>query len=96
LACARATRQERKLPTLMREPMSAFCTLAFRSSLGTVDVSTPGYVAMIVGTTGMIGLPITLASYRERAVLVRPRWDSEGMLPWSRKNERMGEAATTR
>lgn len=40
---------------------------------GTVDVSVPGYIAMIIGTTGMIGLPITLASYREQGVLRRLR-----------------------
>lgn len=40
---------------------------------GTVDVSVPGYIAMLIGTVGLIGLPITLASYRERGVLRRFR-----------------------
>lgn len=40
---------------------------------GSVDVSVPGYIAMIIGTVGMIGLPITLASYREQGILRRLR-----------------------
>ncbi|MDI7276451.1 MAG: ABC transporter permease [Anaerolineae bacterium] len=39
--------------------------------LGTIDVSVPGYAAMIIGTTGLMGLPTTLASYREKGVLRR-------------------------
>ena len=38
---------------------------------GTVDVSVPGYIGMIIGTLGMIGLPISLATYREQGVLRR-------------------------
>jgi ABC-2 type transport system permease protein len=38
---------------------------------GQLDLSVPGYVGMIIGTIGMIGLPITLASYRENGILRR-------------------------
>jgi len=40
---------------------------------GTIDVSVPGYVAMVIGTLGLIGLPIGLASYRQQGVLRRYR-----------------------
>lgn len=40
---------------------------------GTVDISVPGYIGMIIGTLGMIGLPISLATYREQGVLRRFR-----------------------
>lgn len=39
--------------------------------LGTIDVSVPAYAAMIIGTAGLMGLPITLSSYREKGVLRR-------------------------
>lgn len=38
---------------------------------GTIDISVPAYAAMIIGTAGLIGLPITLSSYREKGVLRR-------------------------
>ena len=38
-----------------------------------VDVSTPAYTGMIIGTVGLIGIPITLAAYREQGVLRRLR-----------------------
>lgn len=41
--------------------------------LGIVDISVPGYIGMIVGTLGFIGLPIGLATYREQGVLRRLR-----------------------
>lgn len=40
---------------------------------GSVDTSTPGLIAMVIGTVGMIGLPLVLASYRENGVLRRLR-----------------------
>lgn len=40
---------------------------------GMVDISTPGYGAMIIGTTGLMSLPIALASYREFHILRRMR-----------------------
>lgn len=40
---------------------------------GSVDVSVPGYIAMIIGTVGLIGLPVALASYRQAGVLRRYR-----------------------
>ncbi len=38
---------------------------------GTIDISVPAYTAMIVATTGLMGLVITMASYREKGVLRR-------------------------
>ncbi len=43
------------------------------SGLRNVDVSTPGYTTMVIGTTALLGLPITLAGYRQRGVLRRLR-----------------------
>jgi ABC-2 type transport system permease protein len=40
---------------------------------GTVDVSVPAYTAMIIGTTGIMGLTITMSAYRENGVLRRLR-----------------------
>lgn len=40
---------------------------------GTVDVSVPGYIGMIIGTIGLLGLPVSLATYREQGVLRRFR-----------------------
>ncbi|MBN2257021.1 MAG: ABC transporter permease [Anaerolineaceae bacterium] len=40
---------------------------------GTVDISIPAYTAMIIATTGLMGLTITLASNRENGVLRRLR-----------------------
>lgn len=40
---------------------------------GSVDVSVPAYTAMIVATTGLMGLTITVSSYRENGVLRRMR-----------------------
>jgi len=41
--------------------------------LGAMDLSVPGYIAMVIGTAALISLPVTLASYRERGVLRRFR-----------------------
>lgn len=38
-----------------------------------IDVSTPAYTGMIIATVGLIGLPITVAGYREQGVLRRLR-----------------------
>lgn len=40
---------------------------------GTVDVSVPAYTAMIIGTTGIMGLAITMSAYREKGILRRLR-----------------------
>jgi ABC-2 type transport system permease protein len=40
---------------------------------GTVDVSVPAYTAMIIGTTGSMGLTITLSASREKGILRRLR-----------------------
>jgi ABC-2 type transport system permease protein len=45
----------------------------FLGGRGNVDNSVPGYIAMIIGTTGMIGLPIALSVYRENGILRRFR-----------------------
>lgn len=40
---------------------------------GSVDVSVPGYAAQVIGTVTLIGLPVTLAAYREFGILRRMR-----------------------
>lgn len=40
---------------------------------GTVDISVPAYTAMIIGTTGIMGLTITMSAYREKGILRRLR-----------------------
>jgi ABC-2 type transport system permease protein len=40
---------------------------------GTIDISIPAYTAMIIATTGLMGLTITLAANRENGVLRRLR-----------------------
>lgn len=40
---------------------------------GSVDISVPGYTAMIIATTGLVGLTITMSSYRENGILRRLR-----------------------
>lgn len=40
---------------------------------GSVDVSVAGYVGIMIGSLGLIGTPVTLASYREQGVLRRLR-----------------------
>ena len=46
---------------------------AFFNGYGSVDISVPAYTAMIIATTGLMGLTITMASYRENGVLRRLR-----------------------
>jgi len=40
---------------------------------GTVDVSVPAYIGMIIGTTGIMVLTVTMSAYREKGVLRRLR-----------------------
>jgi len=40
---------------------------------GTIDISVPAYTAMIIATTGLVGLTITMSAYRESGVLRRLR-----------------------
>jgi len=43
----------------------------FFGGYGTVDVSVPAYTAMIIGSSGLIGLTIVMSMYRERGILRR-------------------------
>src|SRR5512136_2903138 len=43
------------------------------NGLGTVDISVPAYTAMIIATTSLLGLTITITSYREKGILRRLR-----------------------
>jgi ABC-2 type transport system permease protein len=45
----------------------------FLDGYGQVDLSVPGYIGMVIGTIGMLNLPITLATYRENGILRRYR-----------------------
>ena len=45
----------------------------FYNGRGSVDVSVPGYMAMIIGTVGLLSIAITMATYRETGVLRRYR-----------------------
>ncbi|MBN2388040.1 MAG: ABC transporter permease [Anaerolineales bacterium] len=40
---------------------------------GSIDISVPAYTSMIIATTGLMGLTITMAAYRENGVLRRLR-----------------------
>lgn len=46
---------------------------SFFNGYGSVDISVPAYTAMIIATAGLMGLTITMASYRENGVLRRLR-----------------------
>lgn len=46
---------------------------SFLGGYGQVDLSVPGYIGMIIGTIGMLGLPVTLANYRQQGILRRFR-----------------------
>ena len=46
---------------------------AFLGGYGQMDLSVPGYIGMIIGTIGMLSIPISLATYRENGVLRRLR-----------------------
>jgi ABC-2 type transport system permease protein len=43
------------------------------AGLGTVDVSVPSYMGIIIASTGLLNLAIVMATYRERGVLRRLR-----------------------
>ena len=43
------------------------------SAFGSVDRSVPGYIAITIGALSLIGVPVTLATYREQGVLRRFR-----------------------
>uniref|UniRef100_A0A7C1JMN4 Transport permease protein n=1 Tax=Caldilinea aerophila TaxID=133453 RepID=A0A7C1JMN4_9CHLR len=43
----------------------------FFGGYGSVDVSVPAYTAMIIATSGLLGVTITMASYREQGILRR-------------------------
>jgi ABC-2 type transport system permease protein len=45
----------------------------FLGGFGQVDLSVPGYIGMIIGTIGMLGIPITMSNYREQGILRRLR-----------------------
>jgi ABC-2 type transport system permease protein len=46
-----------------------------------VDYYVPGYLAVVIASIGLIGLPVHLAAYRERGILRRFRASS--VSPWS-------------
>ncbi len=43
----------------------------FYGGRGAVDMLTPAYIAMVVAVSGLMGLPLQLADYRQRKVLKR-------------------------
>lgn len=43
------------------------------TQMKSIDLYTPAYTGMVIGTVGLIGLPSTLAVYRERGILRRLR-----------------------
>lgn len=47
--------------------------VAMFGGYGTIDISVPAYTGMIIATTGLVGLTITMAAYRENGVLRRLR-----------------------
>ena len=49
--------------------------------LGTVDVSVPSYMALVIAVTGLMSFPLTLAEYRDRGVLRRLQVTPASPLP---------------
>jgi ABC-2 type transport system permease protein len=45
--------------------------MAMLGNRGSMDVSMPAYTALILGTVGFMGIPITVSAYRESGVLRR-------------------------
>lgn len=81
-----------QIKLFLREPISAFFTVAFPLLLlfvfagvfgnepqeafgnrGMVDVSVPGYLAMIIGTIALMSLPVGITTYRDKGILKRFR-----------------------
>ena len=44
---------------------------SFFGGYGTVDVSVPAYIAMVIAVTGIMTLPINITTYREKKILKR-------------------------
>lgn len=40
---------------------------------GQMDLSMPGYIGMIIGTIGLLNIPVTLSNYRDQGILRRLR-----------------------
>jgi ABC-2 type transport system permease protein len=57
----------------------------FLGGYGQMDLSVPGYIGMIIGTIGMLGIPTTLANYRDQGILRRLRATpvQSGSVLWS-------------
>lgn len=45
----------------------------FLGGYGQVDLSVPGYIGMIIGTIGLLNIPVSLANYRDQGILRRLR-----------------------
>lgn len=58
---------------------------SFLGGFGQVDLSVPGYIGMIIGTIGLLGIPITMSTYREQGILRRLRATplQSGSVLWS-------------
>ncbi len=44
---------------------------SYNGGHGSVDISTPGYICMVISVSGLMTLPITVSQYRERKILKR-------------------------
>jgi len=53
---------------------------SYFGGFGSVDISVPGYIAIIIANTGLISLAVTIANYRETGVLRRMRASPVGSL----------------
>ena len=53
----------------------------FFGGYGSVDISVPAYTAMIIATSGLIGLTIILSTYREKGILRRLK--ATPLTPWT-------------
>jgi ABC-2 type transport system permease protein len=52
---------------------------------GQMDLSVSGYIGMIIGNIGMLGIPVSLANYRDKGILRRLRATplQSGVVLWS-------------